>query len=264
MYDKRRLTITAGGATTTGTLNLASEYVEVIGYRATAVTDTTTRVNLTDARGVMFLDAGDIDYTTVKDRVIGLDDTMTGLTAFGTVGGAVDSTGAARTIGNGQGLLALNPITVTWLQGTAADILTFDLYYRYPVLRKSLTLTVPNPAATITGSISLDRKYTQVVGFSALLTGTDTAVRLKITDADSRVVYLDAADKDYKTAEVHRQIGLDDTLTGLTPQHLDATGTAATATSAAPVPVVKSPLTLEISNGATAGDTIRLRMFYLP
>lgn len=128
--------------------------------------------------------------------------------------------------------------------------------------RRSITLTVPNPAATIAGTLNLRSDYARVVGFKALLTGTDTAVRVRITDADSRIVYLDAADKDYKTAAIHRLIGWDNTTTGLTTVPTDATGAAATAEYSVFSPIVRNPLEIAVVNGGTAGDVIVVDLDY--
>jgi hypothetical protein len=256
-YDKRRVsgTVGASGSLTTP---LASDFAEIIGFRALSTGDTATSITITDgASRVLYKDAADKDYTAQKDTIIGLDDTSTGL-----AGVLYDSTGAASTIPGGNGAAAQSPITVTWANGTAGDTLTFDVYYRYPMWKASTTLTVPNPAATITGLVPLRSKFGQVLAFRALLTGTDTAVRIKMTDADSRVFYLDAADKDYKTAAINRHLVYDDTLTGLTPQLLDATGAAATATAAGSLPIVKSPITVELSNGGTAADVLSLDIYY--
>jgi hypothetical protein len=85
--------------------------------------------------------------------------------------------------------------------------------------------------------------------------GTDTACKLKITDGNSNVVYLDASDRDYATAEVVLNITQDDTATGLGVTPVDATGAAATAGAGAPV-LMKSPVQVAVVNGATATDYI--------
>ena len=260
--DRRRVQFTTTGATGSGTLNCASDFIEVIGFRCISTGDATTRVGLVDADGrSLFLDAGDINYTVQKDTVISYDNTAPGAQT-GIAIGPTDATGAALTLGVAAALPARNPITVNWSNGTSGDVVTFDLYYRYPLWKNSITLVVPGTPATVSGTLNLRSKFAQVVGFTALLTGTDTATRVQIADADSRTVYLDAADVDYKTAKIHRVFGQDDTLTGLTPQHLDATGVAATATAAAPYPVVRGPLTVSLVNGGTAADSIAIDVLY--
>lgn len=83
--------------------------------------------------------------------------------------------------------------------------------------------------------------------------GTDDAVRIKITDNNSDVVYLDAADRDYKTAEVTTNPTQDDTSTGLGVVPTDATGAAATAGAGAPI-IMESPVVVSVVNGGTATD----------
>lgn len=84
--------------------------------------------------------------------------------------------------------------------------------------------------------------------------GTDTLMKIKLTDANGDVFYLDAADRDYATAEVTLAIGGgDDTATGLGITPVDATGAAASA-GAGIIPVIESPVTVTVLNGATATD----------
>jgi len=83
--------------------------------------------------------------------------------------------------------------------------------------------------------------------------GTDTAVKIKVTDNNSDVVYLDASDRDYATAEVTLLPSQDDTATGLGVIPVDATGAAATAGAGAPI-VLESPVVVSILNGGTATD----------
>ena len=83
--------------------------------------------------------------------------------------------------------------------------------------------------------------------------GTDTAVKIRIIDANSDIVYLDASDRDYATAEVTINPTQDDTVTGLNVVATDATGTAATAGAGAPI-IMQSPVTVRVVNGTTATD----------
>lgn len=254
-FRKDRVSFTTSAATGSGLLIPRTDVIEVIGFRIVSTGDTTTRVTLTDADGrVAFTNAGDINYTVLKDTVIGLDATGSGSGGWT----LVDSTGAAGTIALGNGLPARGPLTVGWSNGTSGDVITADIYYKFPLAKKSLTLT--SPGATVAGTVYLPSQFAQVIGFSALVTGSDTATRIQLSDGDSRVFYLDAADVDY-TARKNFSIGLDDTLTSLTPQHLDGTGVAATATSAAPLPVVKSPITVTWSNDGTVGDVLSVDLY---
>lgn len=263
-FDKRSISLTVPNpaATITGTLSLKWDFAEIIGFKALATgTDVLTKIRITDADGrIVFLDAADRDYKTAAvDLLISQDVTATGLS-----GTPVDMTGAALTIGLGNASPPVkSPLEIAYINGgTAGDVLAFDLFYRGPVYKTSTSLTVPNPAATVTGTLSLRSKYAQLLGLSAQLTGTDVLTRLRVADADGRVVYLDAADRDYKTAKVHLLPQQDDTLTGLTPVHVDATGAAATATAGAPMPIIKSPLTLAVINGGTAGDVTAIDVYY--
>jgi hypothetical protein len=260
--DKKTFQLVIPGAATSlaQTVGLKWDFAEVIGFRFTNVTDTGTQIEIKDADArIVYKDAADKNYTTgaPTDKVISLDVTTTGLSVT-----PADSTGAAVTVGLGMALPVKSPLTFTWSNGTAGDTGTLNVYTRGPISRQNLTLTVPTPAATASGTMALGCRYAQVLGFSALLTGTDTAVSLKAVDADSRVFFLDAADRDIKTARQNIFFALDDTLTGLTPQQVDATGAAATATAAAPYPVVTSPLTLSVLNGGTAGDVISWDVYY--
>ncbi len=72
--------------------------------------------------------------------------------------------------------------------------------------------------------------------------------------------YLDAADRDYKSAAVNVAFTQDDTATGLSVTPTDATGAAATAASGAEQ-VVKSPITVEVQNAGTATDYFEIRLY---
>jgi len=264
-FNRTRVQFTTTGTTGSATVPLSSDAAELIGFRCLSTGDTSTRVKLTEGASgaspiptVVYLDAADVNYTVQKDTLIAQDDTATGL---GMTTGLLDSTGAAATIAGGNGVAVRSPIQVDWSNGTSGDAVTLDLFYRYPLYVAERTITVPNPAATVTDTFALRAKFARILGFTALASA-DTSTRIGIADADTRTVYLDAADKDYTTTLKRMTLTYDDTLTGLTPQHLDATGAAATATSAAPLPVVRSPLTVTYSNNATAGATLTLKIFY--
>jgi hypothetical protein len=118
--------------------------------------------------------------------------------------------------------------------------------------KRAVPVTTMTGAATPTVQVGLGAYFGRIVGFRASKTG-DAATRIQIADADSRIVYLDAADVDYTTVK-DRVIQYDDTVSGLTWTLVDATGAAATAADAGHAgPVVKSPLTLTFSN-CTAAD----------
>jgi hypothetical protein len=104
------------------------------------------------------------------------------------------------------------------------------------------------------------QKYFRCNQFSALITsGGDTAVSIELKDSLGRIFYKDAADKDYKTAKVHRIFARDDTVTGLSFTVTDATGAALSATAGdvqnAPIPdpILEGPVTVTVTNAGTAG-----------
>ena len=113
-------------------------------------------------------------------------------------------------------------------------------------------------------AVGLGAKYARLVGIRARNwassakagAGTDTAVKIRLTDNNGDVVFLDAADRDYATAEVTLQVnGVDDTTTGLGVTGVDATGAAIGASEgAAGGPIMESPVTVRIVNGTTATD----------
>lgn len=132
---------------------------------------------------------------------------------------------------------------------------------------KLKTLATLVGSAGALGTVGLGAKYGRVFGFRARNwassakagAGTDTAARVRLTDANSDIFYLDAADRDYATAEVTIAFALDDTVTGLNIVSVDATG--ATATAGAGVhPVVQSPITVDIVNGGTTTDYFEISL----
>ena|SRR5438128_2477436 len=122
---------------------------------------------------------------------------------------------------------------------------------------EALTAT---PTAQI-GSLGLGVPFGKLLGIRARLwasaaktsAGADPAVRLKVTDGNSKVIYLDAADRDYATAEVDLNISQDDTATGLGITPVDATGALATAGAGAPV-WGQGPFVVSVVNAGTATD----------
>lgn len=126
---------------------------------------------------------------------------------------------------------------------------------------------VTTAATTVLGTIALGAAYGRVHGFVARNwassakagAGTDALEKVKLTDADGIVVFLDAADRDYKTAAVNVAFAQDDTSTGLSVTSTDATGAAATA-GAGNQWVAKSPITVEVQNAGTATDYFELSL----
>lgn len=126
-FKRRTGTVTAVGATTTLGIGLGAPFGKVTGYRISKTGDAATRVQIADADGrIVYLDAADADYTTVKDRVITPDDTVTGLTG----GLPIDATGAAFSAAQQASTVAVckSPLTLTFSNGTAADVWTVNLY----------------------------------------------------------------------------------------------------------------------------------------
>jgi len=121
---------------------------------------------------------------------------------------------------------------------------------------------VTNTNPKVLGTVDLGSRYCKVIGFYAhnwassakAGDGTDAAEIVELKDADGVIFYLDAADRDYKTAPGKKVFfKLDDTVTGLNVVGADATGAAAGATTPLDV-VVKGPVTVTIRNCGTATD----------
>jgi len=127
--------------------------------------------------------------------------------------------------------------------------------------KTSAVAAVTSAATTVLGTISLGAAYGVVKGIIArnyassakAAAGTDNAERIKLTDARGIVFYLDAADRDYKTAEVNLAVGPDLTATGLGYVPVDATGAAVDAAGKVEF-VAKSPVTVEVQNAEVATD----------
>jgi hypothetical protein len=87
--------------------------------------------------------------------------------------------------------------------------------------------------------------------------GADVLISLRITDGNGDIVYLDAADADFATAERTVWPTADDTVTGITAATggigVDQTGAAASAGAGAGI-IMQSPVTVRVLNGATATD----------
>jgi hypothetical protein len=130
-------------------------------------------------------------------------------------------------------------------------------------IKKRTTAGLLTSATTTLPTLGLGAKFGRLVAIRArnyassakLAAGADVLVKLKITDNNSDVVFLDAADKDYATAELTLYPIVDDTVTGLGIAAVDATGAAAAAGESAGVGIVlESPVTVQVLNGATVTD----------
>lgn len=127
--------------------------------------------------------------------------------------------------------------------------------------RTTAGLLSANPTTTQIPSVGLGAKYGKLLAIRARNwassakggAGTDTAVKLKLTDNNGDIVYLDASDRDYATAEVTLWPSADDTTTGLGVTPVDATGAAATAGAGAPI-IMESPVAVVVLNGTTTTD----------
>ena len=131
--------------------------------------------------------------------------------------------------------------------------------------KTSAIAAVTSAATTVLGTINLGASYGVVKGFVArnwassakAAAGVDALEKVKLTDANGLVFYLDAADRDYKTAQVTVAIAGDDTATGLGYIPVDATGAAS---GAGIEVVVKSPVTVEVQDAGTATDYFELAL----
>jgi hypothetical protein len=89
--------------------------------------------------------------------------------------------------------------------------------------------------------------------------GADVLGTLEVKDTEGRIMFLDAADRDYATAEVKLIVVRDDTATGLTGfgTFVDSTGAAITMAAqteaVSPTPF-KLPFTVTARNFATVTD----------
>lgn len=135
--------------------------------------------------------------------------------------------------------------------------------------RTAAGLTAATPQTLTPAAVGLGAKYGRLLGFTARNyassakagAGTDTAIRVKIVDNASRVVYLDAADRDYATAAVHVVPSLDDTATGLSYTATDATGAARGVAESGGDMFMESPIVVSIVNGGTATDYVQVDVY---
>lgn len=123
---------------------------------------------------------------------------------------------------------------------------------------------------TTVGTVSLGTPYARVLGFQARNwassakagAGTDATLRVKLTDANGMIFYLDATDVDYKTGNVFTWFSHDDTVTGLTGTKItDATGAAAGATGVPVKVIMASPVTVVVTLATTATDYFEIYLF---
>lgn len=143
--------------------------------------------------------------------------------------------------------------------------------------KTSAVAALTTAATTVLGTISLGAPYGRVFGFQAAnwassakaAEGTDAAEKVKLTDAAGRVFFLDAADVDYgatsgptpTTGGTYVFFGGDETTTGLTDRHVDATGAALSSQAGQKGAIVQSPITVEVQNAGTATDYFEVSLF---
>jgi hypothetical protein len=158
-----------------------------------------------------------------------------------------------------------NPIEVAIVNGgTAGDVITLDLDYEYGVFGAS-TFSLPTAASSAaTKTVSLGTKFAQILGFRAVSVGTSTTQILSIVDADSKIVYLDAAARDYDTAELDKIILYDPTVTGLTgviPRQNTGASFQAGIGRADP-PIVRSPITVNLTASEGNDEVVTMTLYY--
>jgi hypothetical protein len=245
-------------------MNLRSVWNRVLGFKVLLTgTDTAVRLRLTDGDSrVFYLDAADKDYKTAAVITpVHSNDLTTGLSVI-----PYDSVGVAAAAAQHSPMpVVKNPIEVAIINGgTAGDIIDFTLDYECDVFGAE-TFTMPTAASSAsTKVVSLRSKYAQVLGFKALSVGTSTTQALQIKDADNKIVYLDAAAKDYDTAALDKILIIDATvtnLTGVVPR--DSTGAAIQAgVGRIEPPLVRSPLTVDLTLSEGNDEVVTMTIYY--
>jgi hypothetical protein len=262
-YERAVVTATNAGTTSYAvSFPLKSDCGLFQGFRLVTTGDTGVTAALSDKTGsIFFKDVADRDYTTAKDQGIVLNDVRTNLTGYTA---AADATGAVITniVGSTQAVVQ-SPITLTLTNTTAADTATLWFFYKSGVEKTRITLTSDGTSAA--GIATLRTKFARLLGMKAQNV-TDVASKLQIADKDGRILFLDAADRDYRTATNINQLSFlrDGTSTGLTTVELDSTGAAmgAAASGSTGLDVGRSPFTVTWTNAATLGDIMTIDLFY--
>jgi hypothetical protein len=264
-FDRRTLNLTVPNpaATIEETFNLRSDYIRPLGYKILLTgTDTAVKLRITDADSrIVYLDAADKDYKTAAViSQLATDDVVTGVAGL-----SADSTGVLSAVAQINSTSVIkNPIKVAIVNGgTAGDTIAFSLDYEYGVFGAN-TFTMPTASGTVsTFTTSLKSKYAQVLGFRALSVGTSTTERIRIKDADGKIVFLDAGDIDYDTATVDKVLFLDTTTTGLTPVTRNQTGVVTQAgIGRLDLPLVRSPLTVDLTSAEGNDEVVTMTIYY--
>jgi len=265
-FDRRsiQLTVPNPAATVTTGFNTRSTFIRPLGFKILSTgTDATMKLSLTDADGrIFYLDAADKDYDTAAVITPLLsDDVVTGLSMQ-----AFDSVGIVVAAAQSSPMpVVKGPIAVSIVNGgTAGDVIDFTLDYEYGAFGAK-TFSLPTAAATTsTKTVSLDAKFAQILGFKALSVGTSTTTRLSISDADGKIVYLDAADKDYDTAALDKSLIIDATVTGLTgvvPRNNTGAAIQAGVGRIEP-PLVRSPITMTATSQDGNDEVVTATVYY--
>lgn len=248
-------------------INPTFKYFKCSGFKAKVTgSGATSKIGLVDANSDQFyLDAADKDYQTATiNRLFTLDSTGTG----GTGVTPTDATGAALTadvVAAAEPILE-GPITVTWNDADgAAGTLALELKLEIappPGFRKRLVTLTRTATGNVLGTVGLGgATYFKCNGFRVQDTGPTNSI-LELKDADGIIFYLDAATKDYHTAEITRSFIQDDTRTGLTGLTLtDSTGAALAANSSIYArPILKGPIAVRWNNATDTASVMRLEV----
>jgi len=127
--------------------------------------------------------------------------------------------------------------------------------------KRVLTQTRTGTGSVVTTIGIGGQRYGKLNSFRARVTSSGATSQIEIKDSLGRVIYKDAADKDYQTATVNRAIAFDDTLTGLGFTAADATGAAMTAGGTFEVPVLEGPLTVTWADADGTAGTQRVELY---
>jgi len=245
-------------------INPTFKYFKCSGFKAKVTSSgATSKIGLADGNAdTFYLDAADKDYQTATiQRLFQLDSTgVSGLTP-------TDATGAVLVtdVEPSPEPILEGPITVTWNDADgAAGTLALELRLEIappPGFRKRLVTLTRTATGNVLGTAGLGgATYFKCNGFRALDTGPTNSI-IELKDAEGTIFYLDAATKDYHTAEITRVFTQDDTRTGLGMTLTDATGAAlAASTPVSSRPILKGPIAVRWNNATDTTGTLRLEI----
>lgn len=127
--------------------------------------------------------------------------------------------------------------------------------------KRVITLTRTGTGSVVGAVGAGGQSFFKLNSFRAKVTSSGATSQIEIKDRLGRIIYKDAADKDYQTAFVNRAIAFDDTLTGLGFTAVDATGAAMTAGGTFEVPVLEGPITVTWADADGSAGTLRLELY---